>query len=261
MTSLFSTDQVEVSCIADTIKLQDVKAHFAKSYVATQYRDALHIDVPRGHIFVFNYGVVVTWGISDAKKSLIMEGLEKFYSKEQNKDWEIYRFALQPEARFSFSNNTVTLQNSKIHTLLAVSHALAQSCKLQIFECRAQKSLDDNRYLTDELINKGRISLSRTQLAKLRGALFQTKSDIMSRFSLLDTPEYFGDFPETQELYIGASRYQELDQRIELLKLKLQTIHELLDMLVAEQNHKHSSFLEWIIIILIALEIVLFFVN
>jgi uncharacterized Rmd1/YagE family protein len=43
--------------------------------------------------------------------------------------------------------------------------------------------------------------------------------------------------------------------------MKLSTINELHEMLAAEQNHKHSSFLEWIIIILIAVEIVLFFVH
>ncbi|WP_417535681.1 hypothetical protein [Methylophaga sp.] len=46
--------------------------------------------------------------------------------------------------------------------------------------------------------------------------------------------------------------------RINVLNKKLESIHELLDMLANEQNHKHSSTLEWIIIILIALEIVLF---
>jgi uncharacterized Rmd1/YagE family protein len=60
-------------------------------------------------------------------------------------------------------------------------------------------------------------------------------------------------------LYLSLSRYLELKPRIELLNLKLRTIHDLYDMLAAEQNHKHSSFLEWIIIILIATEIVLFF--
>ena len=49
-------------------------------------------------------------------------------------------------------------------------------------------------------------------------------------------------------------RFEELAERT----IKDNELHE---MLAAEQNHKHSSFLEWIIIILIAVEIVLFFVH
>jgi uncharacterized Rmd1/YagE family protein len=40
---------------------------------------------------------------------------------------------------------------------------------------------------------------------------------------------------------------------------KLETIHGMLDMLAAEQYHKHSSFLEWVIIVLIAVDIVVYF--
>ena len=49
-----------------------------------------------------------------------------------------------------------------------------------------------------------------------------------------------------------------IEQRIRLLSDKLDLIHELLNMLADEQNHKHSATLEWIIIWLIAVEIVIF---
>jgi uncharacterized Rmd1/YagE family protein len=43
-----------------------------------------------------------------------------------------------------------------------------------------------------------------------------------------------------------------------VLSNKLDVIHELFEMLADDLNHKHSSFLEWIIIILIAFEIATF---
>ncbi|MDD1623685.1 MAG: RMD1 family protein, partial [Methylococcaceae bacterium] len=43
--------------------------------------------------------------------------------------------------------------------------------------------------------------------------------------------------------------------RTEVLSKKLETIHELFEMLADEQKHRHSSILEWIIIWLIAFEI------
>ena len=55
-----------------------------------------------------------------------------------------------------------------------------------------------------------------------------------------------------------TSRYLDIRPRVELLSNKLDVIHELFEMLADDLNHKHSSFLEWIIIILIAFEIVTF---
>jgi len=57
------------------------------------------------------------------------------------------------------------------------------------------------------------------------------------------------------------ARYMDIHQRVELLSKKLATIHELFEMLAGEEKHQHSSFLEWIIIVLIAIEIVLFLVQ
>ena len=46
-----------------------------------------------------------------------------------------------------------------------------------------------------------------------------------------------------------------------MLKNRLEVIQELLEMMADEQKHSHSNMLEWIIITLIAIEIVLFFVK
>ncbi|MDO6694566.1 RMD1 family protein [Aliiglaciecola sp. 3_MG-2023] len=261
MTSNFSSQLIEVICIADTLELKAIQSQFAKHFVVNRYRDALHIDLPKGHVFIFDYGVVVTWGISAAKKADLIEDLKGFYSTSASEHWEVYQFNLVEDAKFSISNDTFTLGAAKAHTLLAISHAFAQSRKLEVFESQAENTIAYNRHLATELATTGNIKLSRKKLAMRRGALFQTKNDIMLRFSLLDVPEYFWDYPATQEDYLAAIKYLELTQRIELLNLKLETIHELFEMLAAEQNHKHSSFLEWIIIILIAVEIVLFFVH
>ncbi|MGZ5012167.1 MAG: RMD1 family protein, partial [Methylobacter sp.] len=51
------------------------------------------------------------------------------------------------------------------------------------------------------------------------------------------------------------AKYLEIAQRTSVLSKKLETIHELFEMLADEQKHRHSTILEWIIIWLITFEI------
>jgi uncharacterized Rmd1/YagE family protein len=130
---------------------------------------------------------------------------------------------------------------------------------LEQFEALAERTITENTYLSETLANTGKIPLSRKALAKLRGRLFQTKSDILLHFNLLDTPEFFWEYPDREASYNVVAKYFDLTPRVELLTLKLETIRELLEMLATEQNHKHSATLEWIIILLIAVDIAVYF--
>jgi uncharacterized Rmd1/YagE family protein len=103
--------------------------------------------------------------------------------------------------------------------------------------------------------------LTRKELAQLRGRLFISKSDIMLNYDLLDVPDFFWEYPELVGHYSLVAEYLEIKQRVEVLSKKLETIHELFEMMADEQKHKHSSLLEWIIIWLIAFEILVFFVH
>ena len=262
MTINFSTNNVEVSLLGDSIELNALSDTIGKTYFVKKFRDALSISTPKGQMFIFDYGVVIAWGISDSKKSQLDEMINKYvrqpYSKKDHKG---FVFEVSETTPLSMIDDHIKLPDGKTMTLLAVSHALAQSAKLKRFEVMAERTIKDNAYLSQTLAKTGKIPLSRKKLSMLRGALFSTKSDILLHFNLLDTPEFFWEYPEQEQKYLTVSRYLDLKPRVELLTMKLSTINELHEMLAAEQNHKHSSFLEWTIIILIAVEIVLFFVH
>ena len=145
--------------------------------------------------------------------------------------------------------------------LLAVSHALAQSVKLSTFETLVSRTIQSTAHIPRALADTGATHLSRKELAKIRGRLFLTKSDILVRYDLLDTPEFFWEYPELDTVYQQIANYLEIRNRTKVLSTRLTTIHELFEMLADEQKHKHSASLEWIIIWLIAVEILMFLVN
>ena len=84
------------------------------------------------------------------------------------------------------------------------------------------------------------------------------KSKINFHYSLLDIPEFFWENPEYDKVYTRCSEYLEINQRTEILNKKMTIIDEIMDALTDELNHRHSAKLEWIIIILISVEIIIF---
>ena len=249
----FSNDSAEVIAFAAQIDLDEVKAQFEKLFIMQRYRDVMHIEMPKGHLFVFDYGVLVTWGVNPAKQEQYLVRL-KAIAKEMNPvQTDKYQFlkADKEATQLAIIQDKLVLPNLKVDSLLALSHALAQSVKLQHFESRAEQTISSNQYLTTTLAKTGTSPLNRKALAKLRAQFFQTKSDILLQYRSLGTPEFVVNFPAMEHLYLDLSMHVALKARIELLNRKLQTIQDLYDLFAEEQNHTHFSFLAWTTIILI----------
>ncbi|MDU0353518.1 RMD1 family protein [Paraglaciecola aquimarina] len=262
MNTNFANSTVEIMLLGNEITLSTLKQKIASIYFVKQYRDALSVSTPKGHLFVFDYGVVIAWGMSVAKKQQLLEIIEgSIQQKAAQVVDECFEFKVEEYQSVKMIDDQLTIPDGSTLTLLAVSHGLTQSATLESFERTAENTIKNNAYLSQALAKTGKMPLGRNKLSMLRGDLFSIKSDILLHFNLLDTPEFFWEYPEQEQKYLTVSKYLDLKPRVELLTMKLGTINELYEMLAAEQHHKHSSFLEWIIIILIAVEIVLFFVH
>lgn len=225
------------------------------------YRDVIYLEVEQGSCAIFSFGVAVYWNVRTDVVERIDQQLQQFSLRAYaEREVEHYPFVYGCDKN-RFTHEHIELTDNDTMTLLAFSHALAQSVKLAVFEKQAQQTIEETAAIPRKLADTGSTHLSRRQTARMRGKLFLTKSDIILKYELLDTPEFFWEYPELEPTYHIGAHYLELKQRTEILSLKLETIHELFEMLADDQKHQHSSTLEWIIIWLIAVEIIIFLVN
>jgi len=248
----FSNDRVSVY----SLEQEDVSIEFSIDS-GTRYRDAVLLDIPGGEAWVFDYGVIVFWGIDEDERLSLIHRSKIAHDVLAGEHQEHFRFSVEG-SELKLQKDLITLGMDAPLQRLAVSHALAQSIRLNDYEQRAQDTIALYAHLPKALASTGKINLGRKEIASIRGHLFSTKSDIFLHYGLLDTPDFFWEYPDYENAYNATSKYLDIRPRVELLSNKLNVIHELFDMLADELKHKHSSFLEWIIIILIAFEIVMF---
>jgi uncharacterized Rmd1/YagE family protein len=85
-------------------------------------------------VFLFDYGVVVIWGMSPAHEQRFLKDIAKFESEKLDPDdveTECFNFYYTREYQARIYNDFITLRDKGNYmTKLAISHALAQSVKV-----------------------------------------------------------------------------------------------------------------------------------
>ncbi|MDQ1325575.1 MAG: Sad1-interacting factor 2 [Campylobacterota bacterium] len=240
-----------------TFDFKELTQNAIKTFRAKVMKDAVIIEKDSKYAFIFKHGVAVFWDFKE--EEFLLKKISASTASSGN--CEEFSFELSQTQKIKIETDTIYIDILDEFTMLSVSFAIAQSIKLSEFEDAMLETLQQTEHIPLELANSGRVLMSRKEIAKARGHLFLTKSKIYLHFELLDTPEFFWEYPELEIYYQAARKYLELQPRIEILNRKLNVLQEVLTILADEQNHKHSSQLEWIIIILIAFEIIIFIFN
>ena len=248
-------------CFSDYFEFAPLQQSLMSGKRCVAYRNVLHVESNQGDVFVFDYGVLVFWRLAAGEREEILQKIAGFAKAPLSHTLDDEFTFETGSAKTFIKNDHIHLQNDEVLTRLAVSHGIAQSTKLAQFEYRVQQTINDTVHIPENIARTGSAQLSGKELSRLRGRLYITKSDVMLNYDLLDVPDFFWEYPELDSLYSMVAEYLEVKQRVEVLSKKLETIHELFDMMSDEQKHRHSSMLEWIIIWLIAIEIVIFLVH
>lgn len=256
-------NNIRALCIAERFQFDALYEFLSHQTHAARMRNVIVLAPDDGiHAFLFDYGVCVLFQYDYESEKRLIDQLRKYAVNPLTAlVEEELEFQKTADEGIRIRNDLIGIDDVSELTLLSLSHALAQSTKLAFFEASIEETIKKTKYIPETLAKKGSISLSRTKLARERGRVYLEKSHIILQFNLLDTPEFIWEYPELEHYYLSLSRYLEIAPRATVLKNRLEVIQELLEMMADEQKHSHSSMLEWIIIILIAIEIGLFFVK
>lgn len=245
-------------CLSKSIDFELFLKKYSDEY--KKHRECILINYYESDIFVFPYGSVVVWGEIPKKE---VQELLKPYLVEEFSDLSFFdEFDVKYEAEKTYiKEDTIYFDRDEEYLKLSYSHVIAQSLKLSSIETEIQESINKVQSIPQDLANKGKITTSKKEISTLRGELYLLKSHVNLDYALLDKPEFFWEYPEYDSYYNKMAIYLELDQRTYILNKRMNIIDEILGILADELNHRHSSRLEWIIIWLIAIEIVIFFVH
>jgi len=221
------------------------------------YTDTLHASYKEWDIFIFRYGCIVLWNVPEEEERAFLKLIQSFSQLPINPVQEEFNYSFG--SKLKFSQDRITLIQTRSHEMqmLAVSYGLSQAIKLSAFEQRIDNTIEMTKNIPQELARRGKISLSRKEISQRIGGLFIERNSVNLHSDILDAPVFIWDHPEYEDLYNMAIGDLELHNRTAVLNRRLDIVKELFEMMRDELNNRHSTLLEWIVILLIFMEVLL----
>ncbi|XP_066974049.1 required for meiotic nuclear division protein 1 homolog isoform X4 [Macrobrachium rosenbergii] len=214
-------------------------------------------------IYFFREGSVVFWNVTELECASVLLFLKKYeqgsYKKddiEEESESLTYTYS-DTASKTRLIRNRIVLNPEGATDLekYTFSNAMAISVKLGIWESSLDKYIDDIEYVSEELGKTGNVVLSQGQVLQCMGQLFALRHLINLSSDLLDTPDFYWEHEHLEHLYQKTSNYLNVSKRTSVMNVKLSHCVELMELLKSHLNEQHSARLEWIIIILIMIEV------
>jgi uncharacterized Rmd1/YagE family protein len=210
-------------------------------------------------VFLARFGGVVFWNCPELLIRQIHEELKSLPGlsnlEEQARDFLKVKVG-STEDSVGFSE--VQLREFTLEKLCIVSLTLAQSVALDHFEGAVSQAMARFQPVVKALSLQGNLKLPHREVLRIVGFAMEVRAAVLDNLTLFDDPP---DTWESESLaHLDSALYDQFDleERLGAIKEKLAYLQDagatFLGLLDTRKNHR----LEWIIILLILIEIVLF---
>ena len=209
----------------------------------------------------FNVLTFINYTREEIVSALLKLGIKNPNAFEQHTIYQDYPIMIDPtlELTCKVNNDNIVLKEYATLSLIIIALVVSQSVGLEKYEHDLEAHFMQSRQLFD-LTNSFSL-LKRSRLTKFAKNLILIRHAMVTDLFLLDKPNILWDNEETEHLYNLLASILEIKDRFEIVAYKLSSLKDDITMALDLTNQKHSEFLEWIIIIIIAVEMVLGLVN
>lgn len=242
--------------LGDRLDLKELKYNLAYNCIYADPTELMYDTDDNSYIGIYDYGSIVFFGIDNSEQTNIIKTvraishLDSTELKRENFDVEI-----DPQASYKVIFDRLIIKVISIDIAKIIMLNIAQSVALDYYIEQSNVLLNQTYQFSLELEEKGKFSIKGKRLLKYIGRLLNLKNKITKNIYIFDSPTLTWDDEYLNVINIDLSRELDIKLRHSSLQDSLSTVRENLEILKDISQHSHSDTMEWIVIILIAFEI------
>ena len=206
--------------------------------------------------YYFNFGVVVFAGYSEDEMKWAVETLQP-YQRNPFVNWlrDEYDIDVQDGQTITFDFARLLLGKLDQRILRITMFNLGQSVALDYYHGVSENLLTEVKSFAYQLEVNGKLKISRNNMMRFMGRALNTQNEIAENIYIFDAPDLVWDDEYLDKLHQGLSKHFDLRVRFSEIEYTLRIIEDNLRVFREIINQRESSLLEWIIIILILVEV------
>ncbi|UOK42746.1 MULTISPECIES: RMD1 family protein [Flavobacterium] len=252
--------RIEAIQIAESFNIKKFRTEFRTEAFSGSTSEVFYaLTDSNRYLYIFDYGVVVFANYDPIAKSEFLNFVTNYAINpvDLNLSEEyIIKTDATPD-KIVVKNNFVITSQIDPSLLRIVMLNTGQSVALEYYEVLTDELITSSKHYILELEQKGRLSISKTDLLKYIGKVLNVKNSIVDNLYILDDPNLVWDNEELNLLNRNLKNNFDIHPRFKDLDYRLQIVEDNLTLFTDVLNVRESHRLEWIIIILIAFEIIM----
>ena len=252
--------RVEAYHIAASISIKDCKRNLSWELLFSDGDELFYKTGTHQFVYVFQYGMVGFFNFSIEEKRTILQTLHTFCKEIREEHFSEEVMVLVEEGKQEVSFNKVTLPRLDTEAIRLVILNTSQSVALDDYSEITEELIIETSEHTKYLEQKGKLNISGYKLKRYIGKVLNIKNQISENLYIFDSPDITWVNEELNTFNLELKKIFDLQDRYRLIHDRLEIIKENLELFKAIMDHNESSRLEWIIIILILVEILDLFV-
>jgi len=242
--------------LADSIDIKQFRTAFPVEVQHADSEELFYSIAPQKLLYVFKYGIVCFLGYNEVEMLAFVQVISPYakplFDQRLSEEFDVETGAPENKAGY----NKIEITRTDIEPLRLIMLNVSQSVALDHFNQQSTILLEETNYFTQVLEKKGSLNLSRNNLKKYIGRTLNLKNRIAANLYIFDSPDETWEDESLNTLDIELKKTFDLQARFRTIQEGLGIVKENLELFKDLLQYRNSTSLEWIIIILILVEVI-----
>ncbi len=245
--------------LADTLRLKAIEPAMDMPATTRAATKLVYQLGDASFLFLYRFGSVVFFNVEQSKQDEIVDKIKTVIRRtDVLSTSDEFALEVHEDEKNSVQFERVIVDKLTLDRIEIIALVMAQSATLEFFEIKVDQLLARSGEISGLLKDTGRMKRTSRYINKFMGDCMSTKQELAASLYLLDKPDETWEDQVLDNLFRDAAEMFELKERYKTIGHKLKIIEENLKVISALLANRKAAFLEWLIIILIAIEVVLF---